>query len=308
MKLDAAAAEVAQRQLGLITYKQAREIGLDRQQIAYRSANRVWERVRPRVYMIRGAPRSWPQVVLSAVLAAGDFAVASHRTAARLWNLPVELSDRIEITTLLDRRVRIPGVRAHRSGAWDERDLSSVLSIPVTSPARTLADLSTALGADGLARAIDDALRRDILSLSAMHAVAQRFGIAPGRSPKTMRAVLAKRTPGYDPGDSELETRVWETIRDAGLPLPVRRHPISVNGRRYLIDLAYPEQRIAIEVDGFEFHGERTPFDGDRARQNVIVLAEWKPLRYTSASSPEQIITEVTTALFGHAVTPGMTP
>jgi very-short-patch-repair endonuclease len=305
--VEKAVATVAARQHGLISFAQARSLGMSGHQIRHRMTLGIWERVRPTVYAFRGAPRSWPQTVLSAVLATAGPAYASHRTAARLWRLPIDPGDRIEITTMLERRLRIDGVCAHRSGAWDERDIASVSGIPTTSVARTLADLSSALTPTELGAALDHGLRKGVVSLSAMHAVARRFGIAPGRSPKTMLAVLAKRIPGYDPGDSELETHVWEVIRNAGLPIPVRRHSIRVNGRRYVIDLAYPEQKIAIEVDGFDVHAPRTPFDGDRARQNVIVLAHWKPLRYTSASPDHQIVSEVTAALFGHSPPPRVT-
>lgn len=299
MELDALAAEIAQRQLGLITYEQAREAGFERQQIRHRVERRLWARDRPRVYRLLSAPVSWPQTVLSAVLAAGDGAVASHRTAAQLWRLPVSRSDAIEIASPLERRMRISGVRAHRSGIWDERDIASVARVPVTSPARTLTDLSSSLTVPELGRAVDDGLRRGIVSLSAMHAVARRFGIAPGRSPKTMHAVLAKRVPGYDPGDSELETRVWEVIRRAGLPLPTRRFRTRVGDRVLTIDLAYPADRIAIEVDGFDPHRGRTAFDVDRVRQNALVLDGWTLLRFTSLSTDDQIIQEVSRAVFG---------
>lgn len=303
MESHEAIARTAERQHGLITTHQAVEAGLSERQIQHRVTSGRWERVRPRVYLVRGAPRSWPQAVLSAVLAAGEPAWASHRTAARLWGLPVDTDDAIDITTPLERRVRLPGVRGHRSGVWDERDVTKVGVIPTTTVARTLADLSTQLGVDGLGRALDEALRRRTTSLSAMHAVALRFGIAPGRSPKTMHEVLRLRIPGYDPGDSDLETWVWMTIQEAGLPLPVRQHPVVVKGRRYRIDMAYVDERIAIEVDSFAWHGTRRAFDADRLRGNLISLAGWTRLHYTSRSTTEDIVDDITTALFGHETT-----
>ena len=304
MPNDEGIARIAEAQHGLVTRAQARALGLSPRAIRHQLDRDRWAQVRPGVYLIRGVPRSWPQAVLAVVLAAGEFALASHRTAARLWRLPVAPGDRIEVTTPIERQVRLPGVRGHRSGLFDERDLAVVHHVPVTAPARTLADLSRALTEGELGAALDEGIRRGVLSLSAMHAVAQRFGIAPGRSPKTMLGVLARRIPGYDAGDSELETHVWEVIRNAGLPPPVRRHPIRVNGRRYVIDLAYPDQRVAIEVDGFGVHGTRTAFDHDRARQNALVLDRWQVLRFTSRSTDEQIANEVAHALFGRETTP----
>lgn len=304
MNLDVAIAQIAERQLGLISHLQAMVAGMSHRQIQYRVETDVWERVRPRVFLLRGAPRSWPQTVLSAALAAGELTQASHRTAARLWDLPVERSDRIEITVPIERRVRIAGVVAHRSGTLHELDVAMVGPIPATSPARTLGDLSSTLTIEQLGRALDDGLRRGILSLSAMHAVSSRFAaISPGRSPKKMTAVLAARIPGYDPGDSDLETDVWEAILGAGLPAPVRQHRVKVGGRTLKLDLGYPKQRIAIEVDGFGPHATRTAFDIDRVRQNALTLAGWRILRFTSRSTGDDIVRAVATALFGHETT-----
>lgn len=308
MNTDLAIAHIAERQLGLITHAQSVRAGLSHRQIRIRVEHGVWDRVRAGVFLIRGAPRSWPQTVLSAVLAAGDAAYASHRTAARLWELPIERIDRVEVTIPIERRVRIPGVVAHRSGTLHELDVAMVAAVPVTSPARTLGDLSSALTVEELGKALDDGLRRRILSLTSMHAVSSRFrGISPGRSPKKMDEVLAIRIPGYDPGDSDLETEVWNAIRKAGLPMPVRQHPVRVAGRVFKIDLSYPDQMIAIEADGFGPHGTRTAFDDDRVRQNALVLVGWRFLRFTSQSTERDIADSVRTALFGHSVTPHVT-
>jgi very-short-patch-repair endonuclease len=305
VELDAAIGRFAERQLGLITHEQALAFACSRRQIQHRVERGVWERVRPRVYLIVGSPRSWTQTVLSAVLSSGEGAVASHRTAARLWRLPIGVGDSIEVSIPIERRVRIRGVTAHRSGVWHELDISHVSGVPTTTPARRLCDISSTLGVDALGRALDEGLRRGIVSLSAMHAVARRFAwISPGRSPKAMTAVLTTRIPGYDPGDSDLETDVWDALVQAGLPRPERLHRVRLDGRVLTVDLAYPAQHVAIEVDGFSAHGTRTAFDIDRIRQNALVLAGWTVLRFTSRSTLDEIVATVRTALFGNETTP----
>jgi very-short-patch-repair endonuclease len=293
-------AELATRQHGLVARWQLDELGLSWEAARHRVDHGRLIRVRRGVFLVAGAPRSWPQSVMAAVLGAGAAAWASHRTAARLWRLPVPAIDLIELTTPLERRVRIPGVRGHRSGVWHELDVATASGVPTTSPARTIADLSSAVELERLGRVVDDGLRRGILSLTAMHAVATRFGIAPGRSPSKLHSVLAKRIPGYDPGDSDLETRVFETLRDNHLPLPRRLHRVRVDDRTLTLDLAYPEQSVAIEVDGFDAHRTRTAFDIDRIRQNALMLAGWTVLRFTSRSTDDEIVHTVATALFGH--------
>jgi hypothetical protein len=113
----------------------------------------------------------------------------------------------------------------------------------------------------------------------------------PGRrTPRSLIEAMILRSPGHDPGRSALESRVLAAIAAAGLPEPERQHPvIRPDGRKAFIDLAYPEQLVAIEADGWEVHGQRAAFDADRVRGNELVLLGWKVLHVTSAMSDAQI-------------------
>ncbi len=66
-------------------------------------------------------------------------------------------------------------------------------------------------------------------------------------------------------------------------------------GRKVRIDLAYPEHRIAIELDGWDTHRLRSKFDDDRARMDDLVVAEWSPVTFTSSMSDEYLATTVGT-------------
>jgi very-short-patch-repair endonuclease len=71
---------------------------------------------------------------------------------------------------------------------------------------------------------------------------------------------------------------------------------VQVGNRSYRIDLCYPEQRIAIEYDGWDFHRGRQAFDRDRARANDLVLLGMQVLRFTSRSSDQVIVDTVRAA------------
>ena len=86
-------------------------------------------------------------------------------------------------------------------------------------------------------------------------------------------------------------------LTSAGLT-PQRQFRVVADGRVYFLDLAYPNERIAIEIDGFEFHRSRGAFDSDRVRQNDLVRAGWIVLRFTSKSSDEEIVASVRALLF----------
>ncbi len=57
----------------------------------------------------------------------------------------------------------------------------------------------------------------------------------------------------------------------------------AIPGRRFRIDIAFPDYRIAVEVDGWQYHGQhKGDFQRDRDRQNLLVLHRWRLLRFTA--------------------------
>ena len=68
----------------------------------------------------------------------------------------------------------------------------------------------------------------------------------------------------------------------------------------YLVDIAFPKERVAIEVDGWAFHNDQTTFQRDRTRQNTIALSGWQVLRFTwldLTEYPQRVIAEIAAAL-----------
>jgi hypothetical protein len=111
-----------------------------------------------------------------------------------------------------------------------------------------------------------------------------------------MRSLLVARDPTLAPAESDLETLLFKILRDGGLPAPVRQHVVEVGGQSFRLDAAYPELMIFIEGDGFGVHSQRNPFEIDRSRQNLLVLARWMPLRFTwrrLCRAPEGVLREV---------------
>ena len=125
----------------------------------------------------------------------------------------------------------------------------------------------------------------------------ERLPRAPGRSPRKMREVLARRVGGEDERDSVLEDYVFDALRRFGLPLPVAQHEVFVNGKQRFIDLAYVRQTIALEAKGFEWYRGRQKFDDFTLRGNELKLAGWTVLEFTSAFSDWLIAAQVAEAL-----------
>lgn len=274
--METAVAHLSVRQHGLFTRAQAVAAGATRAKIEHRVASGRWVLVAPGVYRLAGVPVTWKQRALAACLIAGPGAVVSHRSAAVLWRVSGFRPGRIEIAVPPGRSNRNALARVHRTEEvdWVVRD-----GVPVTRPARTLVDLAGVVGGQLLEEAVDDVLCRRLCRLDQLWA-------PPGRrGSRTLRAVLEAWNGDALPA-GVAEMRVVRQLLAAGLPDPVRQHEIHHGGQFVArVDLAYPDDRLAIELDGFRWHAGRGPFRSDRLRRNRIEAAGWRLLE----TAPEDI-------------------
>lgn len=275
---------------------QALAAGLTDGQIRARLRNGTWIEVRPSVYAIAGAPQSWHQIVLASVLAYGCQAWVGHATATHLWGVKsFDQPERLELVARLGTLIRLDGVRGRRSGALFDSDLTARHRIPTVTAERALIDVSSRLTADRLGRVLDDAIRRRLIDLEEFRRCAGRLLPAPGRSMSKVHAVLGARIPGYDPGDSDLETRALRALTAAGLPPPKQQHRILIDGKKARIDLAYPELMIAIELDSWESYGRNnlTAFTDDRAKKNDLIVKGWAAPSFTESMTDEYFVSMI---------------
>jgi hypothetical protein len=279
-ELDAAVTELAVVQAGVFARRQVVELGATPGQIEHRLRSGRWEVLRPRVYRVGGAPPSSDQDAMAAVLWGGAGALASHATAARLWEFEGVRSRKVEIWIPAKRNVRADDVDVHRGTRLDRADRTTLRSIPVTTPTRTLIDIAGRLEDDRLEVLMEALFRRRMVAperLRARLAALRRSGRAgAGR----LEQLLALHTAG-PAFESALETLVWRLIRDSGVPLPVRQHWVVVDGHRYRLDFAWPDRRIAVECEGYEYHGGKVAWRRGRARDGDLGAAEWTILPVT---------------------------
>ena len=295
--MDAFFRSTSRRQQGLITRAQLAD-QLKPHQIDRRVAEGQLELVRRGVYRVAGAPETWEQHLLAACLARPG-SVASFRAAAFLWALPGFNQDVFEITVPGIRRARLDGVSVHESQIWGPRHIARRSGIPVSSVARVLCDLSALSGSVApitIERAVDDALRRKILTMRALETVARDLSGRGRRRSTVTRAIVDARVPGYHPGESEPEKRIAKLLERSGLPRPVAQHRVRIGKQTLRADLAYPELGIVIEYDSDAFHLTKSAHDADARRRNRLRLAGWTVLEFTSASSDREIIETVTRA------------
>jgi hypothetical protein len=282
---------LAGRQLGLVTSDQLDQIGFGRNARESALSARRLHPVRKGVYRLPGAAPTWESAVLAAVLAAGPDSVASHLSAAELWSLfdgpvPPGLHDAIHITG--PRQRHLSGVQLHRLRV-SSRERTWRHSVPVTTPARTLFDLATILDATTLGRCTDEALRRRLVSLAELRRLFERRARAGRRRLHPLRAVLADRVPGFDPGSNDWEQRMDQLWEELELPAAVRQYTIQLGNRRYRVDRAIPDLKLAVEWVGTEFHSLNGRFVRDRMRISDLVQSGWDVVEVTPHWTPKRV-------------------
>ncbi len=244
-----------------------------------------WELIRPGVFRIAGAPATWHQDLLAACMATSSTAVASHRAAAKLWELP-GFGDETEpeVTVTRHRWHRLAGVHCHETLALPRSDVTRRDTIPVTTPTRTLVDVARYAVSARLEEALDDALRRGLTTLDRLTARVDELS-GPGRRGITkIRSLIDARDAAAAVPESVQERRLVRLLARNGLPRPVLQFEIC-DGSRFVarVDAAYPEQRIAIEYDSYMFHGSRHRHELDLARRNQLQALGWQIFHATAA-------------------------
>jgi len=265
-------------QHGAISYAQARSLGMTTQSITRRVEAGEWIRIFPRVYVLATYPHSWEQRAAAALLWAGVNAVASHRTAAALFNLDGVKRGPIDVSVSSARRSPARDVVVHRH-RLSPGDIGKLGPLRVTTAARTLVDLGAVVDEETVELALDGALRRKLTTNQRPQIVLARAGGRGHRGAGVLRKLLEARGRDARPTESAAETLCRRIIRKFRLPPAELQYRVRVAGRWRRLDFAYPALKLGIEVDGKEEHMKS--FEDDHDREALLMIDGWTILRFT---------------------------
>jgi very-short-patch-repair endonuclease len=264
---------LARKQHWLLTRRQLLELGFSEAAIEHRlTSGRLCKAVRG-VYVV-GRPGLSPEARwMAAVLACGEGAALSHHSAAALWGIGAERRRLIEVSIRRRCRVRLLRIRARSRPSLPAGDVTTREGIPVTTPARTLVDLATEMGADELERCVNEADKRDLIDPEALRAALP--GFRGERGAPALRELLDRQT--FALSDSDLEVFFRRIAKAAGLPMP--RSKAWVNG--FEVDFFWPRLGLVVETDGLHYHRTAAEQRRDRVRDQAHVAAGLTQLRFT---------------------------
>jgi very-short-patch-repair endonuclease len=211
---------------------------------------------------------------MAAVLACGDGAALSFRSAAALWRLLPAQPGAVEVSVPSGAgRGRRAGIQVHRCATLSGEQRTRRLGISVTTPVRTVIDLRRVVKPSVLRRALRNA---EVLGID-VDEVAY-----PGGASRRTR--------------SELEDVFLALCRDHGLAEP----EVNVRVGSFTVDFLWRRQRVIVETDGYRYHRGRIAFEEDRDRDLGLRALGYDLLRFSHTQvtrEPERVVSAVRSAL-----------
>jgi very-short-patch-repair endonuclease len=287
---DQRIAAIAELQHGVVSVGQLKRLDIGEKAIRSRVAAGRLHRIHRGVYAVGHSALAPEGRCLAAVLAVGRGphgggqvlqrwrAAVSHRSAAALWGLlPLAQGASDVIVVGYGGRARRAGIRVHRSLSLTPADVTLRGGIPVTTPARTIADLRRAVSVGRPGSVSARELRRAIRQAGVI-------GLPVGDE-------------GGDRTRSDLEGGFLLLCRHHRLPEP------EVNARvgPYLVDFLWRDRRLVVETDSYLYHRGKQAFQDDRGRDLELRRRGLQVLRLSERQVEEEParVAEVLAAALG---------
>lgn len=260
--LDVRVADSAERQHGVVARRQLVALGLGREAIGVRLRSGRLHRMHQGVYSVGHRVVSREARWMAAVLACGEGAVLSHRSAAALWGIRNASSRAIEVTTPAKSRSRV-GIHRHFA-VLPADEVTERVGIPVTTVPRTILDLAAVERPEAIESALRQAEFRQLHDCLSLPDLLDRYPRRRGN--RAVRNALTRLQESSGQVESPLEEKFLPFLDRHRLPRPQFNAWLEVGGRRYRVDCLWPAQRQIVELDGWEGHSTRSAFRDDRAR------------------------------------------
>lgn len=238
-------------QHGVISVSQLRYVGVGRNGVRRRVEAGRLHRLHRGVYAVGHVAPSNEARWMAAVLASGQGAVLSHGSAAALWDLLRPISGLVDVSVPTQAgRTSRKRIRLHRCASLGLGQVTLHRRIPVTTPARTIADLQTSLPPRLVRRATRQAEMKG-------------FSLGSGVEADGTR--------------SDLEEDFLQLCRRHGLPEP----RVNVRIGRWMVDFLWPVERLAVETDSHRWHRGSVAFEDDHQRDLDLRRRGYAVRRFT---------------------------
>lgn len=280
MGLDPALLHLASQQFGVLSRHQLHARGVSVHQLHRALESGMLQRVYSGAFRIGGSPSTWEQMLKAAELSAGPEAGVSHRAAASLWEIQSCNPRPVEIAT--HRKLRPRDFTVFRTFCLGPNELVQHLGFTVTDPVRTLLDLGKLQSPQKLERALENALRTELVTWDGFESRFQEWRRSGRNGVSRWEVVLSARAAELQVTESEFETLLSQIIERHGLPAPKRQVSI-MDGDLFVKrpDFVYERAKVALEADSLTWHFGRDAWHRDLETNNRLSAMGWLVLRFT---------------------------
>jgi hypothetical protein len=288
---DRCIAEFSATTRGVVALRDAPAVGMTAEGLRAHLRRRGWDSPYPSIWVAPGVPATFEQAALVALLAAGPTRVALARhAAAYAWRMTAAMPTSLDVIASVARsapavgQLRLPvaqgtrqvalPVRVVRSRTLRTGHVVSLGAVTVTTPARTIIDLAAVMPLDDVRILVIDARQRRLLTLRELEELHLALSTYQGR-PKVTRIL---RDLHEETCDSALEWDFRVDARRRGFrpfpkPFPFR----CPDGVTIEVDVAFPQEWVAVECHGLGGHSNRADLVTQNLRQNMAVAGGWRP-------------------------------
>lgn len=221
MHPDQVIRQLSARQYGAMSREQLLGAGVSRNSIRHRLVTGMLEPRGPRALVLAGSPALAAREAMLAVLDAPGGAMLSHRSAAAWWGLPgFDLNGRLEVVIPRRGAARRPTIaRWHFQAPLPPETARVLKGVPVTCPALTLMHLGAVCRPGRVARAVNNAFARRLLTPAEAHRLRRRLAGSGRNGVGVLGEILDGIGADYVPADSGVELRLADLGRAYGVPL-----------------------------------------------------------------------------------------
>ncbi len=229
------------------------------------------------LHSIYGADRSVPSRIAAIVMKDPDCVIGGDAAAQLLWWNELHVD-----TVLVNTAAQLPPSPGYefRHRSVPPEFITERAGLRLASPALSVIEMLAQRGPN----VIDEALRRAVTTVEDLRTVLDAFPCARGNREARQWVEDSRDEPW-----SDLERRAHRDLRSAGIDGWKANHRVELDGGWVYLDVALLREKIAIELDGWQFHRSFESFAADRARDVALTLRGWTVLRFTDATLPGMV-------------------
>lgn len=209
-------------------------------------------------------------------LRCGEAVAACLGTAAAAYGFDTENTTDLHVLNPVGHQLRsTTGLQVHRR---DGAPLTTLRGRPLTAPAWTAIEVARGLPRPRALATLDAALRSQACDRRDLLLAAKAQAGHPGIV--NVRDLIPLARPE---AESPMESEARLVMHDGGLPEPVLQYPIVDRDRRcWRLDFAWPDQKVAVEYDGFDWHSSPEHLRRDRQKRAALQEIRWRVLAVVS--------------------------